>query len=222
MKVTQDMVQQLVKETNKDMEIAYQDHKLNFSKDFAVKKYPELIKDETGIDVTKEDTFEKLEAAVKKAKISFEGQKISVWSEMVDELFKKVCRPKIVQPTFVTDYPLVTKPLAKQTDEDPNTAFAFQLICAGGFELVNAYCELNDPLEQEKRFRDQMAMRESGWEEAQMLDENYIEALKYGMPPTAGWGMGIDRMVMILTNQYSIKEVIPFPTLRPETKPPKK
>lgn len=222
MKVTQDMVQKLVKETNDDMKITYQDHKLDFGKDFAVKKYRELIKEEVGIDIEADNTFEKLLAAVKHAKITFENQKISVWSELVDELFKKVCRPKIVQPTFVTDYPLESKPLAKQDQDDPTTAQCFQLICAGGFELVNAYAELNDPLEQEKRFREQMEMREEGWDEAQMLDENYIEALKYGMPPTAGWGMGIDRMVMILTNQYSIKEVIPFPTLRPEPKSPKK
>ena len=216
MKITQDLIQEIVKVACGSLKIEYQSQKLDFSGDFAVKKYRDLIKDETGIDIGKEETFAKLDAAVKAKKIIFEGQKIKVWSELVDELFKKEVRPHIVAPTFVTDYPISTAPLAKKYEHDPETAQKFQLIVAGGFELVNAYSELNDPLDQEARFKEQAKMKEAGWDEAQMLDENYIEALKYGMPPTAGWGMGIDRMVMILTNQHSIKEVIPFPTLRPK------
>ncbi len=216
MRVTETLVQEMVKSACGSHKITYQNHHLDFSGSFAVKKYRDLIKEETGIDIAVEDTFAKLNAAVKAKKISFEGQKIKVWSELVDELFKKEVRPKIVAPTFVTDYPISTAPLAKKYEDDSETAQKFQLICAGGFELVNAYSELNDPLDQEMRFKDQVKMKEAGWDEAQMLDENYIEALKYGMPPTAGWGMGIDRMVMILTDQHSIKEVIPFPTLRPK------
>lgn len=213
--ITQKLVQELVEKTNGSLIIEYQDHKLDFSGDFLVKKYRDLIKEETGIDIEVENDFKKLNAAVKAKDIEFKGQSIKVWSELVDELFKKTCRPKIVQPTFVIDYPISTAPLAKRYEDRPETAQKFQLIVAGGFELVNAYSELNDPLDQDARFREQMEMREEGWDEAQMLDENYIEALKFGMPPTAGWGMGIDRMTMILTNQHSIKEVIPFPTLKP-------
>lgn len=217
MKVTESLVQELVKATHGGkLSFEYQSQKLDFSGQFAVKKYRDLIKEGTDIDITEADTFTKLNDSVKARSISFEGQKIKVWSELVDELFKKEVRPKIVAPTFVTDYPISTAPLAKGYEKDPETAQKFQLIAAGGFELVNAYCELNDPIDQEERFKQQMKMRSEGWDEAQMLDENYIEALKYGMPPTAGWGMGIDRMVMILTNQHSIKEVIPFPTLRPK------
>lgn len=217
MKVTQQLVQELVKATHGQLSFEYQKQKLDFTGNFRVKKYRYLIEEEVGIDIGAEDTFEKLSAVVKKQKITFENQDIKVWSELVDELFKKTVRPKIVQPTFVTDYPIATAPLAKSAETDPTTAQKFQLIAAGGFELVNAYSELNDPLDQENRFKEQMKMRAAGWEEAQMLDENYIEALKFGMPPTAGWGMGIDRLVMILTNQHSIKEVIPFPTLRPKS-----
>lgn len=215
MKVTQTLVQELVQKVHGSLKIDYQGQKLDFSVEFVERQYADIIRDEAGIDIDTEDTFEKLTVAVKKAGIAFEGQKIAVWSELVDELFKKVGRPKIVQPTFVTDYPLAAVPLAKQSEEKPNIAEKFQLIMAGGFEIVNAYSELNDPIEQEARFREQMKMRDAGWAEAQTLDENYIEALKFGMPPTAGWGMGIDRLVMILTDQHSIKEVIPFPTLRP-------
>ncbi len=216
MKITQQMVQEIVKKVHGTLTITYQDQKMDFSKDFVVKKYADIIKDETGIDIEHATTFEELSAEVKAKKITFAGQKINVWSELVDELFKKTCRPKIVEPTFVTDYPLATVPLAKRSEQNPNIAQKFQLIAAGGFELVNAYTELNDPIDQESRFREQMEMRAAGWEEGQLLDENYIEALKYGMPPTAGWGMGIDRLVMILTDQHSIKEVIPFPTLKPK------
>jgi lysyl-tRNA synthetase class 2 len=221
MKITEQLVQELVQKTHGSLKITYQKQAIDFAGSFTVVAYADLIKQETGIDIAKETTFEQLSTAVTEKKITFEGQKISVWSELVDELFKKVCRPKIVQPTFVVDYPVATAPLAKKSAQNPNIAEKFQLILAGGYELINAYTELNDPVDQEDRFKQQVNMRESGWDEAQMLDENYIEALKYGMPPTAGWGMGIDRLVMILTDQHSIKEVIPFPTLRPEQKPNK-
>jgi lysyl-tRNA synthetase class 2 len=213
---TQDLLQHLVEKIHGSLKITYQDHQLDFSGDFAVKKYDEIIQADTGIDITKAETFERLDAAIKAQKISFENQDIKVWAELVDELFKKVSRSKIIQPTFVIDYPIATAPLAKRSSNDPSVAERFQLILAGGFELVNAYTELNDPLEQAERFRQQMKMSKQGWDEAQTLDENYIEALKFGLPPTAGWGLGIERLVMILTNQHSIKEVIPFPTLRPK------
>lgn len=216
MKATQDLVQELVKKVCGSLTISYQGQQINFSGNIPVKKYADIILEDCGIDITKEDTFDKLEAATKAAGITFKGQTIKVWSELVDELFKKVSRPKIVQPTFVVDYPLAIQPLAKKGRDDETIVEQFQLIACGGFELLKAYSELNDPLDQEARFKEQMEMREGGWDEAQMLDDNYVEALKYGMPPTAGWGMGIDRMVMILTDQHSIKEVIPFPTLRPE------
>jgi lysyl-tRNA synthetase class 2 len=216
MRATQDLVQELVKKICGSLQITYQGQKLDFAGDFPVKKYAEIIKDDTGIDIEKEDTFEKLNAAVKEKKITFEGQKIKVWAELVDELFKKVSRPKIIRPTFVIDYPISLQPLAKRHRDNPELAEQFQLIAGGGFELVKAYTELNDPTDQEARFREQMKFAEAGWEEAQLLDENFIEALKFGMPPTAGWGMGIERMTMLLTDQHSIKETIAFPTLRPQ------
>ncbi|HSX41847.1 MAG TPA: lysine--tRNA ligase [Candidatus Saccharimonadales bacterium] len=216
MKATQDLVQELVKKVCGSLEITYQEQKINFAGDFAVKKYADVIKDDCGIDIAKENTFEKLDKAVKAKKITFEGQDITVWSELVDELFKKVSRPKIIQPTFVIDYPIALQPLAKKGRDDETIAEQFQLIAAGGFELLKAYTELNDPLDQEQRLREQMKLGKAGWDEAMTLDENFIEALKFGMPPTSGWGMGIERMVMVLTDQHSIKEVIPFPTLRPK------
>ncbi len=215
LKTTEQLIQELVKKVHGSQKIKYQGQIIDFSKTFEVKKYAEIIREDTDIDIENLKTFKELKAVVDQKGIKFEGQKIKVWSELVDELFKKISRPKIVQPTFVIDYPISTTPLAKKHRQNPELAERFQLIVAGGFELVNAYTELNDPLDQEERFIEQAKMREEGWEEAQPLDENFIEALKYGMPPTSGWGMGIDRLTMVLTNQHSIKEVIPFPTLRP-------
>lgn len=215
LKATQDLVQELVKAVHGKLEITYQETKIDFSGDFPIKKYADIVLEDTGIDIEANNTFAKLKKAIDDKGIQFKGQKITVWSELVDELFKKVSRPKIVQPLFVIDYPSEAVPLAKRSEKNPHLAEKFQLICGGGLELTNAYTELNNPLEQEERFREQMAMGEAGWDEAQTLDENYIEALKFGMPPTTGWGLGIERITMILTDQHSIKEVIPFPTLRP-------
>lgn len=216
MKTTQSLVQELVKKITGSSTLNYQGKKIHFEGDFEIKKFTQIIKTDTGIDIEQENTFEKLQKATKEKKISFENQEIKVWSELVDELFKKVSRPKIVDPTFVVDFPIELQPLAKKGRDNPKIAEQFQLIIGGGIELVKAYSELNDPLEQERRFKEQMELAKLGWEEAQTLDENYIESLKFGMPPTAGWGLGIERLVMILSNQHSIKEVIPFPTLRPK------
>lgn len=214
--LTEGLIRQLVKEVIGQTTTVYQQHALDFGPPFKVVKYLDLIEASTGIDIKKETTQVKLVAALKKAAINLET-KPAVWAETVDELFKKAVRPTIVQPTFVLDYPVALSPLAKASPTDPSLAERFQLILAGGFELVNAYSELNDPLLQEKRFSDQLKLRQAGWEEAQPFDANYVEALKFGLPPTAGWGLGIDRLTMLLTDNYSIKEVIAFPTLRPKT-----
>ncbi|MEK7480996.1 MAG: lysine--tRNA ligase [Patescibacteria group bacterium] len=131
-----------------------------------------------------------------------------------DEIFRKVVRPHLIQPTFITHQPLDISPLAKESHEFFGRAERFQLV-VGGIELVNGYSELNDPLEQRERFEAQEKMRASGEEEVTRLDENYLEALEYGMPPAAGLGIGVDRLVQLLTDTHNIKEVILFPTLRP-------
>ncbi|MDD5251244.1 MAG: lysine--tRNA ligase [Patescibacteria group bacterium] len=137
---------------------------------------------------------------------------------IIDNLYKKLIRPKIIRPTFVIDYPTDMKPLAKRTANDPRFTESFQLLAAGGFELLNAFTELNDPLDQRARFEEQERLREAGDEEAQRIDEDFLEALETGLPPTAGFGMGIDRLTALLTGSHSLKEVILFPTLRPEEK----
>ncbi len=135
--------------------------------------------------------------------------------KLIDEIYKKYARPNIINPIFMTDHPVELSPLAKRRENDPRYTERFQLLCVGGTELCNAFSELNDPIDQESRFREQELERELGDEESMRFDDDFITALKHGMPPTAGLGMGIDRFVKLLTNSENLKEVILFPTLKP-------
>jgi len=139
----------------------------------------------------------------------FEGKE-----KIMDNIYKKICRPKLVQPTFIVDYPAGTSPLAKRKEENKDLIDRFQLV-AGGYELINGFSELNDPIDQKERFKEQDKAKEKGDEEVSPSDEEYLEAMEYGMPPAAGFGLGIDRLVMLLTDTHNIKEVILFPTMRP-------
>jgi len=140
-----------------------------------------------------------------------------ITNENLVELFEAKVESGIIQPTFITEFPKPISPLSKASPADPSVAERFELYIAG-MEVANGFSELNDPLEQYERFRDQMKQRERGDEEAMLMDEDYIRALSYGMPPAAGIGIGIDRFVMLLTNKQSIRDVILFPHLRPERK----
>ncbi|MEK7194572.1 MAG: amino acid--tRNA ligase-related protein [Patescibacteria group bacterium] len=166
------------------------DCQINFGKPFVVKKYMDLITEKTGI----KDLFKHS-------------------SKELDDMFKKI-RPEIIEPTFVVDYPVDMLPLTKRKEGDKNLVDAFQLY-AGGIELAKAFSELNDPIDQRARFEKQEKNKKEGDKEAQLLDEDFLEAMEYGIPPAGGVGIGIDRLVMLLTGVKNIKEVILFPTLKP-------
>jgi lysyl-tRNA synthetase class 2 len=141
-----------------------------------------------------------------------------ITNDKVLDLFERHVEPGLIQPTFITDFPKPISPLSKASPANPHVAERFELYIAG-MEIANGFSELNDPVEQYERFKDQVSQRERGDEEAMLMDEDYIRALSYGMPPAAGIGIGIDRTMMLLTNRQSIRDVILFPHLRPERKP---
>ncbi|MEK9130859.1 MAG: lysine--tRNA ligase [Patescibacteria group bacterium] len=193
--------------------VKHEQESLDFTAPIRRVHFYDLILSKTGIDLQKDNTEATLRLAMKKKGFAEEG--IVGFGGLADELWKKEVRPEIIQPTFVTNYPAAMKPLAKRSIEHPEMSSNVQLVVKGQ-EIVNAFSELNDPLEQEQSFLDQEVLRERGREEAFAIDHDYIEALKIGMPPAAGYGVGIDRLCAILAGTRNIKEVILFPTLKPE------
>jgi lysyl-tRNA synthetase class 2 len=137
--------------------------------------------------------------------------------KLIDEIFGEKCEGNYIQPTFITDYPIEMSPLCKRHRENPDLTERFELMI-NGKEVANAYSELNDPIDQRERFEEQMRLSEKGDDEAMFIDQDFLRALEYGMPPTSGMGIGIDRLVMLLTDNSSIQEVLFFPQMRPEAK----
>ena len=216
MKITEEIIKTLLKNLNLKTIIDYQDKKLNFKTPIKRIKFNDLVKKETGIDIEKENDFEKLKRAI----ISKNIKEVDIkncrhYGALLDELYKRVIRPKIIQPTFLTNYPAEMIALAKRNEKNPKILNTFQLIVDGA-EIVKAYDELNDSIEQEKRLKEQAQLLKKGDNEAMPMDEDFINALKTGMPPTAGYGLGIDRLTMILTNSPSVRDVILFPFMKPE------
>ena len=193
-------------------EVNYQDMAIDFTPPWRRLNLREVIQKEGGIDIF-EDSLETLYQRGKKAGLNCD----QTWDrgKYVNEFLDIFVQPHLVNPTFVLEYPVEISPLAKAKKNDPLVAERFELFI-GKEELGNAYSELNDPIEQKKRFLDQVKKRDRGDVEAHLIDQDYVEALEYGMPPTGGMGIGIDRLVMLLTNSSSIREVIFFPILRPK------
>mgnify|MGYP003683662151 CR=1 FL=1 len=185
---------------------------VSFKKPFKRISMIDSIKEHTGIDISKMSELE-LRETCKKLDIATESSMGR--GKLIDEIFGEKCESNYIQPTFITDYPVEMSPLCKKHRDNPELTERFELM-VNGKELANAYSELNDPIDQKSRFEDQVKLAEKGDDEAMFVDLDFIRALEYGMPPTSGMGIGIDRLVMFLCNQSSIQEVLLFPQMKPE------
>jgi lysyl-tRNA synthetase, class II len=217
MEFTENLLEYCAQQVNGTTEATFGDHKVNFKAPYARVTMTDAIKQFTGFDITGKTEAELFEAA--------KGMGIDVNETMgkgklIDEIFGEKCEGNFIQPTFITDYPKEMSPLCKSHRDNPELTERFELMVCGK-EIANAYSELNDPIDQRERFEAQMALAAKGDDEANgIIDEDFLRALEYGMPPTSGLGIGMDRLIMFLTNNASIQEVLFFPQMRPEKKGP--
>ncbi|MBX4196891.1 lysine--tRNA ligase [Candidatus Pacearchaeota archaeon] len=215
---TEELFKRLLKELNMTAMIGYRGKQISLEPPFKKITFRDLIMDKAGIDIDKANTFDKLKSEIVKKKIANINLKEAThYGSLLDELYKRIARPSIIQPTFLTHYPVEMIALAKRNEKDKTKINSVQLIIDGA-EILKAYDELNDPIDQEDRLKEQQKLLQSGAGEAMPYDDDFITALKYGMPPTAGYGMGIDRLTMLLTGQDSIRDVVLFPFMKPQEK----
>lgn len=215
MKFTETMLPDLIKEIKGKYMFTHQGTSLDFTPPWPRKTYRDVILDFTGIDINTANSEKALLGEIQKKKISLDLDGVVGYGSILDTLYKATSRLHLIGPMFLTNRPTAFVTLAKRLPNDPNKTASFQLLVAGK-EIINAYNELNDPQDQAKRWRESEELGKKGQDEHEVFDEDYIRALEYGMPPTAGWGLGIDRLTMILTDQTNLKDVILFPTLRLE------
>ena len=226
MKFTEEMFKELLKKTRGTTKVSIpnRDGKLvevDFGGKWPVYTLRELIKKECGIDFEETKTADELRKAMKAKKIELDVDVSKLGrGNLIDQLYKKVSRPKIVAPTFVTEQPIDLSPLARRNDENPNVTDRFQLV-VGGWEIVNAYSELVDAHDQAERFKTQADAKKGGDKDAHGKDDEFVEALEYGCPPCSGWGMGIDRILALLTAQENLRDVVLFPIMKPVVAIPK-
>jgi lysyl-tRNA synthetase class 2 len=214
MNLIEDLLPKLIKAVGLELKFKIGENDVDFTPPYPRKTMRELIKKYAKIDI--EDYAEQQTLCKKALEMKIDGiDKNTGKGKLIDEIYKTFVRPKITNPIFVIDHPVELSPLAKRKKDDQRYVERLQLLCAGGNELCNGFSELNNPIEQETRFKEQERLKEAGDEESMPYDEDFITALKHGMPPTAGLGMGIDRLVKILTDSNNVKEVILFPTLKP-------
>ena len=213
MNLTEDMIVHIAKEVFGSETIDFLGKEISFKKPWRRASMIELITEETGFDASDFD-FEKIKAFCTENKIEIESTAGA--GKLIEEIFQHFVESKLIQPTFVIDFPKEVSPLAKEKPGNPNLVERFELFINGN-EYGNAFTELNDPLDQRERLEAQAKLREMGDAEANVVDEDFLEALEYGMPPTGGLGIGIDRLVMLFTGNTSIKEVIFFPQMKPES-----
>ncbi len=212
MKFTERMLEKICLDVNGTTKVMVGDNEIDFKAPYRRVTMTEAILEHTGIDITGMD-----EEALRKVcrDLGIETAPSMGKGKLIDEIFGEKCEGKYIQPTFITDYPIEMSPLTKRHRDNPELTERFELM-VNGKELANAYSELNDPIDQYERFVEQMRLGEKGDDEAMIIDKDFIRALEYGMPPTSGMGIGMDRLVMLMTGKTTIQEVLFFPQMRPE------
>ena len=217
MKFTENMIEKICLDVNGTTEVQVGDNMINFKAPFKRVTMLDSIKEFTGYDLTGMNE-EQIREVCKK--LNMEIDDTMGKGKLIDEIFGEFCEGNYIQPTFITDYPIEMSPLTKKHRSNPDLTERFELM-VNGKELCNAYSELNDPIDQLERFEEQMRLSEKGDDEAMIIDKDFVRALEYGMPPTSGMGIGMDRLVMLMTGQSTIQEVLFFPQMRPEKVIPK-
>ena len=212
MDITEELFSTLAKDVCGDTKIDYQGTEIDLTPRWRRISMIDAIKEVTGADFNNANTDE--EALKLAESIGVEVGDFKDRGHIINDVFEQRVEETLIQPTFIKDYPVEISPLTKRKPSDPRLVERFELFI-GGREYANAYSELNDPIDQKERFMMQMAEREAGNDEANMIDNDFVQALEYGMPPTGGLGVGVDRLIMLLTNSYSIRDVLLFPTMKP-------
>ena len=214
MDFTEEMLETICTDVLGTTDVQIGDNKVSFKRPFKRISMIDSIKENTGIDISKMDEHE-LRETCKILEVVTDPSMGK--GKLIDEIFGEKCEHLYIQPTFITDYPVEMSPLCKKHRDNPELTERFELM-VNGKELANAYTELNDPIDQKERFEEQVRLAEKGDDEAMFIDQDFVKSLEYGMPPTSGMGIGIDRLCMFLTNNSSIQEVLFFPQMRPEKK----
>lgn len=216
MNFIENMLKTIVEKLFHTLTITIGDKTVDLSKKWKRVSFRELLMEHADIDIEEYNTKEKLLEIIKNRNIELDSEtdiQLLGFGKLVDLLYKKVARPKIIDPIFLTEHPIELSPLARANDDNKEITDRFQLVINGA-EIVNAYSELVDPAEQRRRLEEQARLNQDGDEEALVMDEDYLEAMSYGMPPISGWGMGIDRFIQLLTNSENIKDCVLFPLMR--------
>ena len=214
---TERMLEQICTAVNGKPEVEIDGQVISFKAPFRRLPILEAIQEKTGYDLYPMSEDEIREVA---KKLGIEVDETMGKGKLIDEIFGETCEGSFIQPTFITDYPVEMSPLTKMHRSKPGLTERFELM-VNGKELANAYSELNDPIDQEERFKEQMRLAAKGDDEAMIIDQDFLRALQYGMPPTFGIGIGIDRLVMLLTGKFAIGEIMLFPQMKPEKRIPK-
>lgn len=214
MDCVEEMVERVAIALNGSTQVQVGDNIIDFKRPWKRYTMFEAIEHYTGIDISEMDEVHLAETA---KKLGIPTDETMGKGKLIDEIFGETCEAKLIQPTFIYDYPIEMSPLAKKHRQKEGLVERFEAVC-NGKEICNAYSELNDPIDQRQRFESQLVLGQRGDEESMVLDEDFLRALEYGMPPTAGLGIGIDRLAMIMTNSHSIQDVLFFPQMRPEKK----